>query len=119
MRSTYVQVAVVDIAQGGDHEAPGGRVTVELCGHWEHDGACRWPHHTAVEVLAPDQFAVRTVFAATAEDEPSVRAQIVAALMAGRGDGPSGETRWVVVSESRGEPTVVEHDFAARQEPAG
>jgi hypothetical protein len=21
-------------------------VTVALCGHWEHDGECRWPHHT-------------------------------------------------------------------------
>lgn len=31
---------------GGDPRALGGAVTAALCGHWEHDGRCRWPHHT-------------------------------------------------------------------------
>jgi hypothetical protein len=50
-------------------------VTVELCGHWEHDGACRWPHNSAN--IGP---AFRTIFVASDEDEPEVRTRIESVL---------------------------------------
>src|SRR5688500_10850905 len=31
-----------------DTRAPGGEVTRELCGHWEHEPPCRWPHNNCV-----------------------------------------------------------------------
>lgn len=33
-----------------DPRAPGGAVTTALCGHWEHDGPCRWPHNSHIDV---------------------------------------------------------------------
>lgn len=76
MRRTYVHTATLDLGSAGDPAAPGGAVTLELCGHWEHAGACDWPHHTAVEPLAPDRLAVRTVFVCGADAEPAVRDRI-------------------------------------------
>ena len=32
-----------------DPRAAGGEVTVALCGSWEHDGPCRWPHNSRIE----------------------------------------------------------------------
>ena len=44
----------------GDLAALGGAVTTALCGHWEHDGPCRWPHFTSPEV--DDDAVVVTVY---------------------------------------------------------
>jgi len=35
--------AEVRLDSGTDPAAVGAAVTVELCGHWEHEGPCRWP----------------------------------------------------------------------------
>jgi len=60
-RRGHVLHAEVAFGSGADPRAPGGAVTVALCGSWEHDGSCRWPHHTAVDSEAtPSQ--VRVVF---------------------------------------------------------
>lgn len=32
-----------------DERAPGGAVTVALCGHWDHEGPCQWPHNNAID----------------------------------------------------------------------
>ena len=61
---TYVHSAQVRLEPGGDAGAPGAAVTVALCGHWEHDGPCRWPHHTAVRDPAGPELDLRVVFAA-------------------------------------------------------
>jgi len=50
------------LAEGTDPAAVGAMVTVALCGHWEHDGPCRWPHHNQI-----DGAQFRTVFIATPE----------------------------------------------------
>ena len=63
----YVHQADVMLAAGTDPATVGAMVTVALCGHWEHDGPCRWPHHNQIE---GHQF--KTVFIATPEDEPEV-----------------------------------------------
>jgi len=78
----------------GDPAALGGAVTMALCGHWEHDGPCRWPHHT--ETLADGDELVTTVrFDAAEEEVESVRTTIIAALAAGNLVGPDGRrTTW-------------------------
>jgi hypothetical protein len=49
VRTPLVLEADLELPPDVDRRAPGGAVTVALCGHWEHDGACRWPHHSAVD----------------------------------------------------------------------
>jgi hypothetical protein len=69
-----------------DPAAVGAAVTKELCGHWEHEGGCRWPHNN--ELLAEDGTPTsifRTVFLAVASEEPEVRTRIEKALNAHRG----------------------------------
>jgi hypothetical protein len=87
----------VRLHEGGDERAPGGAITASLCGHWEHDGACRWPHSTTTE-FADETLVVRTSFDAPAGDVAEVEDRIRAALSAGELRGPDGRlTRWDVV----------------------
>ena len=83
MRTTGVHRAVLALSPGADRAAPGAAVTVELCGHWEHEPPCPLaPHHTAVDG-ADDALQVRVVFAAAPDDEAEVRRRIDAALAGG------------------------------------
>jgi hypothetical protein len=43
-RESHAFQAILALDEGQDR-APGAAVTVKLCGHWEHAGPCRWPHH--------------------------------------------------------------------------
>ena len=38
----------IRLEPGADKRAPGGAVTVALCGHWNHEGPCRWPHFSRI-----------------------------------------------------------------------
>jgi hypothetical protein len=90
--------ATVRVVDGGDPRAIGGAVTTALCGHWEHDGPCRWPHHTATIPIGSGRRAVTTRFDCSESEEAEVRAQIAAALAAGSLKGPDGRaTAWSVV----------------------
>ena len=92
----FVHEAAIDLANGADPRAPGGAITVALCGHWEHEPPCRWPHHTDITPEG-DRHVVRTVFTAAPEEEPAVRQRIVEALESGRQTGPDGRvSRWTV-----------------------
>lgn len=97
MRSTFAHEAVLSLDPDGDERAPGGAVTIALCGSWEHPGPCPVaPHHTAV-ARDGDDLVVRVLFACAPEDEARVRATVVAALGAGELVGPDGlRTRWTV-----------------------
>ena len=75
----------------GDPAALGAAVTVALCGHWEHDGPCRWPHHTSPKDDGHD-IVVTVCFDASAAEEHTVRALIRSALAAGSLVGPDGTT---------------------------
>ena len=67
------------LRDGTDPAAPGASVTVALCGDWEHEGPCRWPHNNAIMVdSVPARF--RTLFVADAADEQAIRDLIVHAL---------------------------------------
>jgi hypothetical protein len=86
----------------GDHAALGGAVTVALCGHWEHEPPCRWPHHTASRP-DPDEdgsYVVTVRFDAGPADEGVVRERIRAALAIGRLRGPDGATTTWVLRDS-------------------
>jgi hypothetical protein len=79
-RSSYVHEAALELDPGADPQTPGAAVTVALCGHWGHDGPCRWPHHTAWETREDGRQRVRTVFVVAAEEADDVRSKIDSAL---------------------------------------
>lgn len=101
----FVLEALVDLADGCDPAAVGAAVTVALCGHWEHEGACRWPHNNALDAgSAPARF--RTLFVAEPGDEALVRRRIESALRDAGG--------WRVVSVSSRSVAAAERALAQR-----
>jgi hypothetical protein len=93
----YTYEVVVELDEGGDAAALGGAVTVELCGHWQHEPPCRWPHHTEAVPLGP-QTIVRVEYSCEPSEEPDVRRRIDAVLAVGSLTGPEGHTTtWTVV----------------------
>jgi hypothetical protein len=70
------------LRDGLDPAAAGAAVTVELCGHWEHEGPCRWPHNSAIETER-DPARFRTLFVADEREAELERDRIETAL---RGD---------------------------------
>jgi hypothetical protein len=105
VETTFAHAATLRMEPGSDSRAPGGAVTVALCGSWSHgDQPCVWPHHTVVEEDGP-QIVVRTVFRAGQDDEAEVRRRIEQALRDGRLVGPDGrESRWVTVASGPADP---------------
>jgi hypothetical protein len=92
----FVHEASIELADGADPRAPGGAITVALCGHWDHEPPCRWPHHTETTPDG-DRHVVRTVFTAAPEEAGAVRQKILAALESGKQAGPDGQvSRWTV-----------------------
>src|SRR5689334_23128825 len=79
------------VALDGDPAALGGAVTTALCGHWEHEGPCRWEHFTSSEVDG-GSVVVTVHFDAGPEDEEQVRELIRSALSGGSLVGPDGTT---------------------------
>ena len=79
------------VGLAGDPAALGGAVTVAICGHWEHEGPCRWEHRTDT-VDDGDGLVARVRFDAAPEDEQRVRELIRSALAAGSLVGPDGTT---------------------------
>jgi hypothetical protein len=75
----YVVEAELVLGGGLDPAAVGAAVTVALCGQWEHEGACRWPHNSAIDdTLDPPLF--RTLFVADEAESAAVTARIQATL---------------------------------------
>ena len=98
---TYVHEATVVLGEGTDPAAVGAAVTVALCGHWDHEGPCRWPHNNQIH-----DTRFRTIFIATADDEPEVRRRIRAAL--------HGQPGWRVDSEDAREVARDEEELVAQ-----
>lgn len=82
----WVHEAEIELKPDVDPRAVGGAVTVALCGHWDHEGPCRWPHNNDFNGRR-----FRTLFVAAHADEPDVRRRIRAAL--------HGATQWSVISD--------------------
>src|SRR5579871_6828749 len=55
--------------------AVGAAVTTALCGHWEHDGPCRWPNN---HLTAPtsESWKYRVLFVAPVPEEAEARRRI-------------------------------------------
>ena len=100
---TYVHEATLALADDDDG-APGAAVTVALCGQWEHEGACRWPHHTS-SYRQGDRRIVRTVVVVPADELDDVTGRIRRALR----DGP-----WTVVVQGESAAQGEEHALASR-----
>jgi len=115
-RTAYAHEAVVILDSGGDSRAPGGAITVALCGRWDHEPPCPLaPHHTDATLAGDDMVRLRVLFAAEPDDEPRVRSLIAEALSSGRLIGPDGRvTRWIVESSGAGSVRPDEADHAAR-----
>jgi hypothetical protein len=96
---------VLSLGAGTDPRAPGGEVTVALCGHWEHDGPCRWPHNNRIDSgSAPAR--LRTVVIVPDDERKDVARRIEAALRA--------DERWSVLSFATGAITADEQALARR-----
>ncbi len=78
------------LASDADARAPGGAITVALCGHWDHDGPCRWPHFTGIEETNDVGHVVTVHFDAPADEYDDVQALIDGAMMRGSQVGPDG-----------------------------
>ena len=95
MRQAYVHDAVVTMEADGDVRAPGGAITVALCGHWDHEPPCPLAPHSTDARTSGDQVRLRVLFAAEPAAEADVRGRIEAALSLGSLTGPDGvTTRW-------------------------
>ena len=97
--------AELELAPGSDPRAPGGAVTVALCGHWDHEEPCRWPHYSELD---PDAAPARlcTVFACGDDEVDAVHAAIDNAVRSA--------DDWSVVSSMRRDPTGDEVDLGER-----
>jgi hypothetical protein len=78
-RDAHVHAATLGLAAGVDPAAVGAAVTTELCGHWQHDGPCRWPHHNSIRPAGAGH-ELRVVFVAPDADIAGVHARIASAL---------------------------------------
>ena len=93
------------LPEGTDTRAPGGGVTVALCGHWEHEGACRWPHNSRIDAeTSPAR--LRTVVVVAPEERDEVVSKVEARLRA--------DERWSVTGFSTGDINDDERELAER-----
>jgi hypothetical protein len=110
MKKSFVQCAEVLREADGDHAAPGGAVTLRLCGSWNHPGPCRWRHVTSAE-WDGRRGKIRVVFAAPPEEAVEVRRLIERALADGVCVGPDGkQSRWQASAHGAG--TLSEEEAA-------
>ena len=114
-RRAYAHDAVVVLAPDGDERAPGGAITVALCGSWSHDPPCPLaPHHTAVD-RSGDRVHLRILFATEPSNEGVVRTLLEQALARGWADDPHGiRTRWRLVRARASAVRPQESEQAAR-----
>ena len=108
-RLPFVHQAELSVAPGTDTASPGAEVTRALCGHWEHEGACRWPHNNEVVSNASGTY-FRTLFIAPPSEEAEVRARIEQALRTGQG--------WSVLSSGPRPVLAAEEPLAQRMSGA-
>jgi hypothetical protein len=113
MREAFAHDAVLELTDGADERAPGGAVTMALCGALDHEPPCPVaPHHTSLSGQGRRR-RVRVLFAT--EDELVVRRTIHAALGIGEFTAPNGVvSRWVLHSSTPGIVTDAERAHAAQ-----
>jgi len=115
MRIAFAHDALLEFEPGAELAAPGGAVTLELCGSIDHPSPCPLaPHHTR-SVPQHDGVAVRVLFAAEPTAEAEVRARIDRALAAGACTAPDGtRSRWKLRRSGAGAVSAAEREHAGR-----
>jgi hypothetical protein len=115
MREAYAHDAVLTMSPDADIRAPGGAITVALCGRIDHDPPCPVaPHHTAAE-RDGDVVRLRILFATEPARAAEVRSGIEDALRAGAFDGPDGgTTTWQLWESAPATISPAELDHAER-----
>jgi hypothetical protein len=115
VRAAFAHDAVLDMELGGDLAAPGGAVTLALCGAFAHPPPCPLaPHHTRSDRCGED-VAVRVLFVAEPAVAAAVRGRIDEALAGGICTAPDGaRTRWTLRSSGPGIVTAEEGAHAGR-----
>jgi hypothetical protein len=91
-RQAFAHEAVLTMAEGADISGPGGAVTAELCGSWDHEPPCPLAAHWTGATRAGTSVRVRVLFATEPEQEALVRRRIDRALAAERVTTPDGST---------------------------
>ena len=104
-RLAFAHQAVISL-KGGDPNAIGSAVTMELCGALEHDGDCRWPHNNIELHSDSDDITFRTIFLAPESEERHVRLLIRLALRS--------SSEWVVLSDRTDSVSPEERALARR-----
>jgi hypothetical protein len=114
MRQAFVHEAVLLMEPHADVRAPGGAVTVALCGHWEHEPPCPLaPHHVSAHEN-DGELRVRILFAVEPDKEGEVRHLIEQAL-SGQLKFPDGfATPWRLCASWPSEISVEEIGHAER-----
>lgn len=105
VREAVGLTAVLRPGDQQDSRAPGGAITVELCGSWHHAGACRWPHHTGVDAQA-ERWTIRTLLAV----EPAEREEVIARVRRALDQDPG----WALLSFEETAITENERPHATR-----
>jgi hypothetical protein len=101
--------------EGGDERAPGGAITIALCGSWSHEPPCPLAPHVTGATRTGREVTLRVLFAAAADDEDEVRRRIDAALARGEGVDPDGvHTHWDVVRTGASPVAPEEREHAGR-----
>jgi hypothetical protein len=114
-KKQFAHEALLSMEPDADDRAPGGVITVALCGSWQHEPPCPLaPHHTRAE-RAGGEVRLRVLFAAEPHDESRVRAKIDDALAEGTGATPDGGTiSWRFVGTWASEVRPEEQEHAER-----
>lgn len=115
MRQAFAHEAILVMAPEADTRAPGAAITIELCGHWEHDPPCPLaPHHTRAD-RAGGEVHLRILFAVEPNLEETARQRIEQALSRGRLPDLEGPpTTWQLRFSRRAEIAPEETDHATR-----
>jgi hypothetical protein len=114
-RIPFAHDALLAMGRAGDDRAPGGAITMALCGSWAHEPPCPLaPHHTRADRTG-EEVRLRILFAAEPEDEQRVRGTIDDALARGTGDTPDGGVaRWRLLGSAPSAVRPEEEDHAER-----
>jgi hypothetical protein len=109
MRELYVHEAVLAVAPGTELRAPGGAVTLALCGSWDHEPPCPLAAHHCSTRRRGAEARTRVLFAAEPERELQVRRLVDEALAAGMLTDPDGMTStWRLLGSRTAMPTARE-----------
>ena len=105
MRLAYAHDAVLEMPAEADERAPGGAITVALCGHWEHEPPCPLAPHATGATRDGGTVRLRILYATEPHRVAEVRRRIDEALAAGE---------WQLVSSGCSRIESQERDHARR-----